>query len=233
MEDIYFVISVVSFALAACSLVACIVIFFRSHVIDAIRFLQHKPVKQRGKKRTGIANTPSKGRSAKRSAAPAIKTPRKTVAVDEGSEQPTGLLNADVPMESERPTDMLGDNFASSTEGATSFLVENSENPTDVLLDPSESQTSILSDLSTSESQTSILVDSLESENQTSILADSVASERPTSVLKGVSDELSVREDDRKDFDGDTSAVVQQADTLFRFILIRKELVVHTQEFIA
>ena len=45
-----------AFALAACFLVASVVIFVKAHVPEAIRFLRHKPARLRPVPRAGMAN---------------------------------------------------------------------------------------------------------------------------------------------------------------------------------
>lgn len=178
MESVFLIISIAAFILALCSLVACIVIFFKMDVPDAIRFLQHKPIKNSGTgdrkrkakksiKRTsrgqGKQNKVTDSESAKQSQAKRVaqsteeavqraeESESNTQILSEKTERPTSLLDAEM---SERDTGLLE---TEETERPTSLLGEVSERPTSLFeSDDAERSTRLLEDEG-SERETSIL----------------------------------------------------------------------------
>lgn len=207
MEEVYYIAAIVAFALAACSFVACIVIFVRAGVPDAIRFLRHRPVKGgRGGVVVPKAAPARPGRRKRNSPSTPPPDDRLTSPVDadaetteigttdELSERPTGMLEEEP---SEQPTGMLG--------------FEPSEQPTGLLeSEPSERPTGLLED---------------DAERPTELLDDEPA-ERPTDVLEEPPSPQNAAH-------AAVSAVAQQDEPSFRFILKHNEVVVHTQERIA
>lgn len=143
MEGILLGFSIASFALGAGSLVACAILFFRADVPDAIRFLQHKPMKGR----PGTDKRPKR----KRSGTPAAVRPAKAVEGSQGLSKRTTAPTGDVVERkeaegSEAPTDLLAS--ADGAEKPTDLLAEEgSEAPTGLLDDGgSEAPTSLLSE---------------------------------------------------------------------------------------
>lgn len=261
MEEIYLGIAISAFVLAACSLVACVVIFFKLKVLDAIRFLQHKPVGNssaeprlhvgfRSRKkpvRAGADSTLSGAAAESRrdsegqrvgslgSASPCDSEGPTDVLGFEDSERPTGLLAEDEARsgdeESERPTGLLCDDSDD----------ESLEGPTRLLDDGSENPTDCLDD--ESERPTGLLDDSAasdvsaadssesDSEGETKLLCDE-GSECSTEVL-GLEDSESPT-----DFFGSDEcqeADGQEADeepSSFRFVIKQSIVGVHTDEAI-
>ena len=253
MEEACFVGAVIAFALAVCSLIACVAIFVRAGVPDAIRFLQHRPAKKpssSGQASGRRARAQDKGGASAGSDGPAgddlITSPdgeliaRKgdsgTLSLDGGGIHSTEDATDLLPSEgSESPTGLLA---GDESENPTGLLgAEASENPTGLLQDREPASPASLSGSEGSEGPTGLLAGE-DSENPTGLLNGGAASdsEHPTGLLIAVDDseeaaqggesKAGVSKEDR-------SGVAQQEETTFRFILKQSELVVHTQEAIA
>lgn len=226
--DILYISAIISFALAACSLIACVVIFFKLNVADAIRFLRHKPTRRNLSKKGSQKSTKAHivGGS-KKSASDNVTDSRRVredalgkgdddVDVNGGSvtvssnffknnvtKKSTTVISAS---DGEYAADGLGDD----SERPTDVLGSDAENATDLLVDDgSERATDFLGD-DDDRQDADIFVDN--AEKATDILAFE-ESENLTEVLTG-------------DESGDTF------DDLFRFRIKQDILVVHTRETI-
>lgn len=230
MEEVCFIGAVIAFALAVCSLVACVVIFVRAGVPDAIRFLQHRPTKKSSTSSKAMAR---RGRGGKAFVGGGLDDGNRVTSSDEQlisrkGDSSTLSLKGDVG--SEGDTDVL----TAPSEGLTDVLKEqDSESPTGLLGgtadQESENPTGLLPESDDSESPTGLLGD-LDSESPTGLLRSRPLkndSENPTSLL-GVKDDI-----EKDAHDENLSGVAQHEETTFRFILKQSELVVHTQETIA
>lgn len=213
-EGISFIAAIVVFALAGCSLVACVVIFFKMHVMDAIRFLRHKTVLPRTKSSEGakkVAPQNGKLKKSKRDFLPNTKPQNEVVSpacagVYDGKKRSQSNGKTSPILDTEMPTDVLNEY---SSEADTCVLqiekVPDSENPTGVLPD-SENPTGVLPDASIAQLD--------ESENPTGVLPDTLNVKNKTTVIEH------------------RGGVTQQEAPVFRFTLIHNEVVVHTDEII-
>ncbi len=232
MEQVFFTAAIICFALAAVAAIVAVVVFVRGDVMNAVRYLRHKPVKVRyaeKRARGRVKMSPPSG--AGRGAAPFADTAAdgmadgidratddidsKTAVVGEpqvplpDAEFATDVLDGDV---TENPTDILDDD---DSECPTGILgEEESEHPTRMLQEEdSELPTTILGEEESE--QPTMVLDTEESEQPTSVLDDG-SFEELTSVFMG----------------GSVESVVQQEESSFRFILKLDEVVVHTEEVI-
>lgn len=179
----YLIAAIVSFCLAGCSLAACVVIFFKLKVADAIRFLRGLPMRgarpasgnrvkaaplfRRGSNRT-TATAKASGNDAS-TASGAVPEGRRVA--DRPASAGANAANASSPVPaSEQPTQVAG--TAQGSESPTMVGAEASENPTVVGMAASENPTVV--SVAVSESPTVV-----------SAAADDdgkAASERPTVV---------------------------------------------------
>lgn len=181
-EEISFIAAVIAFALAGCSLVACIIIFFKLRVMDAIRFLRHRTVLPRDRGSVALKKGVPKTRGKKSKTNSPFTTKPQGAVVIEGED---GLRGGDQKLrdnrhaiggiDAENPTDLL------DAEEKTDVLGKNSSEADTVLSGGEEGQKS--------EHPTDVLRDDIEeSENPTGVL-NGEDSEHPTGVLVGESSE--------------------------------------------
>lgn len=197
MENVFFGIAVASFILAAACAIACVVVFVKLEVMDAIRFLRHRTVAS-GVGLVGVLAHKPKQRKAKaedldRSTAPNIARKRGKHEKVSGKRNEPDSKTDDIRQqdpdsatiiltsgkEPDSTTDYLGDGGSKSK---SSVLVEfDCETPMDLLSeeDP-ESPTGLLAGEG-SEFPAESLVDG-SSENPTDLLAEE-NSENPTDLL--------------------------------------------------
>ena len=197
MENVFFGIAVASFILAAACAIACVVVFAKLEVMDAIRFLRHRTVAS-GVGLVGVLAHKPKQRKAKaedldRDTSPNVSRKKwkhekasgerdnpdsKTDGMrQQDSDSATTVLTSS--MEPGSSTDYLGNDesmpnscllVASDREGSTGLLgIEDPEAPTDLPIGEGP------------ESPTDLLVDG-SSENPTDLLAEE-DSENPTGLL--------------------------------------------------
>lgn len=238
MESILLVVAYASFVLAACSLIASIVIFVKADVPDAIRFLQHKPLKNQASSKAAAKKRKSKERAATASKPAKALAKRPTRSTEEVVEKAAAVHEeapaAEVPAQAkpkgttgttvidgvlldeptEHPTTILQDE---PTERPTSLLDDDAERPTSLLDDDTERPTSLLDD--DTERPTSVLDE--DAERPTTILHEE-ETERPTTVLDAddASDGSIIT---RKEGAPDLSS-------MFKFQITKKVLAIHTDE---
>lgn len=182
MENVYFGIAVASFILAVGCAIACVVVFVKLDVAEAIRFLRHRATAS-GVGLVGVLARKPKQRKANaedfdRDTAPNIarkkgKHERSTGSKGGGRrEAPAEGLSPDSPTDAlqsdDSPTGCLD-----GPDGATGSLSQGEE--------PSKEKKADLAGADGSENPTDLLVDS-ESENPTDLLAGN-DSENPTDLL--------------------------------------------------
>lgn len=198
MENVFFGIAVASFILAAACAIACVVVFAKLEVMDAIRFLRHRTVAS-GVGLVGVLAHKPKQRKAKaedldRSTAPNIARKKgkheKVSGKHSDADSKTDDIRQQDPdsattiltssKEPDSATDYLGDD--ENEPKGNQAAEPDSENPTDLLSeeDP-ESPTDLLAGEG-SETSTDLLVEE-DSENPTDLLVAEEDSENPTSLL--------------------------------------------------
>ncbi|HIS41189.1 MAG TPA: hypothetical protein IAC12_10245 [Candidatus Aphodovivens avistercoris] len=180
----YLIAAIVSFCLAGCSLVACVIIFFKLKVADAIRFLRGLPmrgarpasgnrVKAAPLFRRGSNRTTATAKASGNDASTASGTvPEGRRVADRPASAGANAANVSSPAPaSEQPTQVAG--TAQGSESPTMVGAEASENPTVV-------------GMAASENPTVVSVAASESPTVVSVVADDdgeAASERPTVVV--------------------------------------------------
>ncbi len=212
MENVFFGIAVASFILAAVCAVACVVVFVKLGVLDAIRFLRHRTVAS-GVGLVGVLAHKPKERKAKaedldRDTAPSFARKKgkhergagkrndpdsKTDDIQQQKEPDSKTIILTGDDEADSDTDCLGGKGPTPEnrpvkepefENPTDLLAqEDTERPTDLLAEEgSENPTSLLTD-EASENPTDLLVEE-DSESPTGLLvAEEEDSESPTGLL--------------------------------------------------
>lgn len=245
MEQVFFTAAIVCFALAIVAAISAVVIFVRGDVMNAIRFLRHKPTKAHGtsaraKSRVrsagGVGASSANDVAASLAAAAADRVTddidKRTADIDGETDVVATGRFGDAPRgrhaavdDSELATDVLDDDAA---EHPTDILVEgDSEQPTGLLgVEDSEQPTGLLVEEG-SEQPTGLLTEE-DSENPTGLLAEE-ESEQPTGLL---AEDDSEQPTTTLPSGAERDGVVQHEEASFHFKLKRDEVVVHTDEVI-
>ena len=108
MENVYYTLAIVAFALAICSFIVCIIVFFRANVADAIRFLLHKPMRNASSEKSKVARARMSGdkRGASRRGASSLG---KKLRASTGPAGSGSLPAAGQTMPDNSPTTAVGD----------------------------------------------------------------------------------------------------------------------------
>lgn len=215
-----FIVAYILWGVGAVLLVASVVAFFKLGVKDAWDFTKNRRVsnpssgtgriKPRKQKRdfTGSRKIPPKIKIASNA------DDSSTSTLNENSENSTDLLRED----SESPTGILEED----SERPTGILVEESEKPTGILIEESEKPTGIL--IEDSEKPTGILEE--KSEKPTDVLSE--GSETPTDMLPKTPRKL--KKDKIKP--QVVKSHKKEDKSTFKFVLVKDEVVTHTDESI-
>lgn len=224
MENVFFGIAVASFILAAVCAIACVVVFVKLEVMDAIKFLRHrtaasgvglvgvlahKPKQHKAKAedldRDTAPNVSRKKGKHERGAAKHKKSDGNTlILTSEDADSATDSLASS--NEADSATDYLGSKGSGSVDHSPKEA--GSENSTDLLAEAdSESQTDLLIG-EDSENQTDLLVKE-DSENPTDLLVEE-DSENPTNLLVEEDSEGQTSLLDEEDSESPTSLLVEE-----------------------